>query len=737
MAKAQPVSLNGPDGQRVDIQWMRALAVGMVLLYHFWPGLLPGGFVGVDIFLVISGFLITTHLLTKPPRSFGDVIVFWGRRVRRLLPAAFTVIIVTLAAVLLVAPMTQWQSNASSAIASGLYVQNWNLAWTSVDYLAATDPPSALQHYWSLSVEEQFYLVWPLLIAAAGFVAARGFATPGGVVGHAPIPVSKRTSALPATPPDTAHNPPTRGEQPLVGKDGRRFRVACGIAVFAVVAASLAWSVYFTPVNPEEAYFVTPTRMWELGAGGALAVGYPAIARRLAGLPAVKVALVALGCGLMVWSGFQLTGEGFPGWIALIPIVGAVLVIGAGPADYRFSFDRVLKLRPFQFLGDISYSVYLWHWPFVVLTPWALDRATTEWEKLATIAVVIGLSWASKTQIEDRFRGSRPLGVPLRRTFVFLVAGMLVITCSGVAISATIDRLSRPQNLPDPADLRCVGAAVRLDPACAGVDPHGDQLLMTPLQAATDRNVAYADGCWWSAAKPDDFPTCQYGSTDETAPQIALVGNSHAGPWLDPLIAIADDRGWGLRTHLASRCFPATRPLNFANPAARQGCLDFTTRAIADMKARDTRLVVMSVRTVSISFADAPAGSSEQAQQAMFGEILRQLTAAGMRVLVIRDVPYPPDNVTDCVAAHPDDLSACDSPRKKRMLADTLFDAASSSADDAVRAVDFTDAMCDEETCWDVVGGLIAYFNRGHLSSQFANTFRPYLEAEIDELIDF
>ena len=665
---------------------MRALAVGLVMLYHFWPKRVPGGFIGVDIFFVISGFLITTHLLKNPPRKLYDLAVFWGRRVRRLLPAAFTVIILTTVGVLLLGPMTQWQANGQSAIMSALYVENWNLAWTSVDYLASTAPPTALQHYWSLSVEEQFYLVWPILIGIAGLI---------------------------------------------VRKHWHRFRRVAGVATALVVSLSLAYSIYLTRIDPAQAYFVTPTRMWELGAGGVLAAVYPSLERRLSSVPAVKVALVAVGAGLIVWSGLRLTGDAFPGWIALVPVVGALLVIGAGPADYAVSFDRFLKWRPFQFLGDISYSLYLWHWPAVVLVPWALGHPMTWPIKLATIAVVIGLSWASKTFIEDRFRGSHPLGVPLRRTFIFLVTGMLVTAGVGFGAIVVTQVIGKPNQLPTvPATAVCIGAAARLDPACAAGDPHGSGLLMTPLQAAQDQNLAYADNCWWSQGSPDKYPICRYGSTDPAAPQIALFGNSHAGPYLNPLITIANNHNWALSTYLASRCYPSTLPLDFPDPAVQQGCADFTTRSIQDMKAHGVQLVVMSVRSQSVPLANAGTDQNQQLLN-MDNDLLNLLTNNGFKVLVIRDVPYPPNSVIDCLSENLSNVGACDGPRSSRLLADPLFSAAQASTNPAVSALDFTDAICDDTTCWDVVGGVIVYFNQGHLTTTFANSLLPYLEPAV------
>ncbi|MGN6742482.1 MAG: acyltransferase family protein, partial [Amnibacterium sp.] len=151
-------------GVRGDIQALRAAAVTMVLLYHLWPKRLTGGFTGVDVFFVISGFLITTHLLAHPPRRARDLLAFWSRRIRRLLPASLLVLLVTLAASRLFAPATTWSSTAAQVRAAALYVVNWRLADDSVDYLASQDAPTPVQHFWSLSVEEQFYLVWPILI---------------------------------------------------------------------------------------------------------------------------------------------------------------------------------------------------------------------------------------------------------------------------------------------------------------------------------------------------------------------------------------------------------------------------------------------------------------------------------------------------------------------------------------------------------------------------------------------
>jgi peptidoglycan/LPS O-acetylase OafA/YrhL len=312
-------------GFRPDIQGMRALAVGMVVVYHLYPSLLTGGFAGVDVFFVISGFLITGHLLREYHKTGRVALLdFWGRRAKRLVPAAAVVLTVTWVASRLLLPATRLADTASQIRASALYFQNWQLAWNAVDYLKSDSAASPVQHFWSLSVEEQFYLGWPLLFLLAALVALTARGT----------------------------------EQ----KRARGHHVAFLLAG-AVVAGSLWYSVYYTHANPAGAYFVTTTRIWELGIGGLLALLPAGLSHRISRLGLLGWA----GLGLVIASGFVLSGtNAFPGFLALLPAGGAAALILGGSAAGRFGPHRLMSARPMVFIGGISYSLYLWHWPHIV-----------------------------------------------------------------------------------------------------------------------------------------------------------------------------------------------------------------------------------------------------------------------------------------------------------------------------------------------------------------------------------
>ena len=276
---------------RGDIQALRALAVLMVVGVHLWPSRLKGGFVGVDIFFVISGFLITSHLLRELDAT-GSISLgrFYARRVRRLLPAAYLVILVSAAGVVLLMPWDLWGRNFTELAASVGYVQNLWLTAQSVDYHAQGQAATVAQHYWSLSVEEQFYLVWPAVLLALRHLFGRRRYAQGG------------------------------------GDTFRRFLVLGSVVI---VLVSFGFSLWFTGFSPRQAYFFTPVRFWEFMTGGFLAVLSPWISRVLGGATAFVLA-VAAWAGLVV-SGFVVDpAKPFPGWWAVLPVVSTASVIAAG-----------------------------------------------------------------------------------------------------------------------------------------------------------------------------------------------------------------------------------------------------------------------------------------------------------------------------------------------------------------------------------------------------------------------
>ncbi|MDR2896083.1 MAG: acyltransferase [Propionibacteriaceae bacterium] len=726
---------------RPDLQALRALAVALVVIYHLWPSALPGGFIGVDLFFVISGYLMTTHLLNHPPAHWRDITAFWARRIRRLLPVAFLVIAVGLILVLAVYPITQWSSNASAGIAAAIYTENWWLAGNMVDYLARAQSATAFEHFWSLAVEEQFYLIWPLLLAIAW----------------------------------------------LIGRGTAHWRRVAGGIIALVVGGSLAYCVLTTAVNPTGAYYITWSRLWELAAGGLLALGYPRLAAWLAKRPRLRLIAWTIGLAGVLLAAFLIPARLFPGWVALLPVVSGLLLVGCGAFGPGLRLHRLLAFGPLQRLGDWSYSIYLWHWVLIVSAGWFFDRLI--WPtKLAVIAVTIGLSWASKRFVEDRFR-RLPEPDPFRKRlgihhpFRFMVIGMAALSLFGVVISITAVDKSGVFNVYDvPETEQCLGAYMRFNPRCVGRDPHGEQLYMTPSQAAVARSSAYTDGCWWMEHSPTVYPVCHYGvgagdtptspvnppATDgsigqaDEHPTIALFGNSHAGPYLTPLQSLAEVGEWSIRTYLASSCYPTDTDLAFTGAAARQGCREFTDQAIADMQVSGVDLVIMSALTDPTTDYRLVAGRLDgealyAAQQAGFQAVIERLQAADLPVLVIKDVPMPPDSVVDCLAGHLANLAACDGPRSARLSrGDPLFDAASALIDQpgdalvpnyrndpgsasgptrGVTTLDLTELLCDESTCWDAIGSVIVYFNQGHLSSAFAWTLREPLLSAINHAL--
>lgn len=675
------------DRFRADIQGLRALAVVLVLLYHLWPNRLTGGFAGVDVFFVISGFLITSHLAGRMPTTAGDLGQFWARRIRRLLPAALLVLLATLIASRLFGPETQWDNTARETMAATLYVENWRLAQTAVDYLAADNAPSPVQHYWSLSVEEQFYIVWPVLILVLAFVAHR------------------------------------LGRRPLQS-------VLVGLVV--VVALSFGYSVYATWAEPARAYFVTPTRIWELGIGALLAVGCAVLAQRRdrpLGIPEgrARVILAWLGFTAIAVTAFTFTGETpFPSWRALLPVLGTAAVIAAASAPAGLSPTRLLQWRPVQWMGGISYSVYLWHWPLVALVPAVSGGHLGRLDKAVILVVTLVLAHLTKKYVEDAFRFGR-LAPGVRRTYGLAAAAMaLLLLLGGLQIAEVQHRQAQAEQELDQAlsgQDACFGAAA-MNPGrdCAPV-PFAD-IVPAPAQAGEDKSDAYSDNCWvyppFAATK-----SCTFGDKNGDV-SIALLGNSHAGHWLPTLQEIAKERRWKITTFLASECTPTTMPVEWDAPDHQAGCLDWSERVQQQIIADDFDLVVTSNRNGHSAEGMGP-GQSQQKWQQGYREYLEVFDREKIHVSVIHDNPYPGRDIPDCIAQNEQDLDACAGTPEEWRPQDPMVAAAKEIDSSEIRTVDLTKRFCTREKCPAVIGGVLVYFDGSHVSKTYAKTLAPYL----------
>ncbi|CPR08067.1 acyltransferase [Mycobacterium bohemicum DSM 44277] len=373
--------------------------MAVVLFHADIPGV-GGGFVGVDVFFVISGFLIT-GLLWREARSTGTVRLagFYGARARRLLPASATVGVVIMLGAAALVPALLSRGIIDDGIASALYVSNYRFMLQGVDYLATNLPPSPFQHYWSLGVEEQFYLVWPALIIATAWLIRR----------------ARRRAAAPA---DSSERP--------------------YLVVLALVAVvSFALSLVATRLAPPVAFFSLPTRAWELAVGGLVAL----TAGQWRRLPPLSAAIAGWGGLALILLACIRLGRStpYPGTAALLPVLGAALVIGAGCAAPARGCGRALAVRPMRAIGRVSYSWYLWHWPvLLVAMPAAAWPKQPLWPAIAAIVLSLGLAVLTLRFIENPLRFAGPVRRSASRSLAVGGAATAVAVCVGVALLAVV-----------------------------------------------------------------------------------------------------------------------------------------------------------------------------------------------------------------------------------------------------------------------------------------------------------
>ncbi|TDE96136.1 acyltransferase [Occultella glacieicola] len=676
-------------GFRPEIQGLRAIAVGLVVIYHLWPLRMPGGYVGVDVFFVISGYLITSHIFREVERTGSlSLSSFWARRIRRLLPASLLVLAVSAVAVVLWVPETLWSQSARQIGASALYVQNWVLASDAVDYMAQGNVPTVAQHFWSLSVEEQFYVLWPLLVLGT-------------------IVLVRRT-----------------------GMFGGDRRLALTVILGIVGIASLVWSVVETGANQASAYFVTPTRIWEFVIGAALAL----LPLRAPGRWAPVLGL--LGLGAIVYSGFAYTGAtAFPGWLAAVPTLGAAAVILAGSTSQPWSAGRLLSWRPMTFVGDISYSVYLWHWPLIVVVPYVIGSSLVAWQKILIGAVSLLLAWVTKVVVEDRFRTTGWIARARANAYRFAVVGMVTVVAMGLGIGAALDsREAAAQEAFTQAQQQdCFGpAAIAAPDACGSVIGAGPVNPPPEVVAEQNSEPRFPD-CQTSLASAA-LRSCTIGSSDPDPERvIAMIGDSHGTQWFTALDALGRERNWQVRTYTKSSCPPtnALRGLPSEQTGeAQQLCTEWLAAVNADLAAHpEITDIVTTAYSSAYTYESAPGEDYADPASDGYADVWSQWIEQGHPVHVIAAVPRTQgENVPDCLATAQVPID-CATDRADAVPADPLVAAADSAG---ANLIDLTDHFCDETTCYPVIGDVIVYRDYSHISAEYSVALVPFLAEGID-----
>lgn len=679
---------------RYDIQGLRAFAVLSVIVFHLWPLRLSGGFVGVDVFFVISGYLIIGHILREVTKT-GTVRLgaFWSRRAKRLLPSSLLVLLSVSVATLLIVPSSFWKQYFGDVIASALYSQNWKLAADSVNYLSATDAASPMQHFWSLSVEEQFYIGIPLLIVAL-IAIRRRFARAG----------SDPTTAI-------------------------------RVLLVVVIVASFLWCLVQTSSAESIAYFSTATRAWEFALGG-LASTF-AVVRASADGARVRHLLATIlawvGAGLLVLSLFVITrSTPFPGSAAALPVVGALLVVAFGA---RSGLQRLGAVRPIAFIGRISYSLYLWHWPLIVLVPFVTGHDLGTRAKLAILVVSFVLASVTTVVLEEPLRFSRLMKTmrPRRVAVVGLVATVVVVSVSAGGL-VDLDRQTRDAKAFAASlatgDVDCFGAAALISSPKPCVNPKLRE-VMTPTLANASSDDDNRRECW-GMPHPPSPGLCTFGPKTGYKKHLLAIGDSHNNALMGTYKRIAEKYDWRIDVSGVGGCYwtTATQPAPFY--AAAVNCKNWKA-AITSLVATEQGLsaIVVTHSTTDLPVNPRPGETRDETTVNGLAEAWSTATNRGIPILAIRDNPRPIPSTVTCVAQTPiAQINKCDVPISQAFA---TYD----GQQDAIarvglgKFIDLSRYECTPTVCPPVIGGVLVMRDPSHLTATFANSLAPYLGQEM------
>lgn len=687
-------------GFRPDIQGLRALAVLAVIADHMlaYPA---GGFVGVDVFFVISGFIITSMLLREYKKSgrisFAD---FYRRRARRILPLSVLVLGVTMLVAWYLFPGSRRGGVIEDGIWSFFFAANWHFAAAGTDYLQATGPVSPLQHFWSLAVEEQFYVVWPwLIVLVLGLLAGR-----------------------------------------MGWSNGRALKIL-GLAMLTITLSTFAFAMWETANVPTVAYFSTISRAWELGLGALIAIGTGTLARIPA---AVRPVLAYAGLVGIFWSIFAITPDmPFPGPWAAVPVLSTALVIAAGTGgDHRFMAPLTNPVS--RYVGDISFSLYLWHFPFIIFME-AVVRDQGPVYYVLLLAAIVAWSIGSYHFVEDPIRHSawlEPQNSKVRRnrkpeliservkiagvgglaaatalvvSFAFIqfqpdtvsaAVPVPVIPTPGTSQAAPQDAISGELAL----SLTATAWPAGLSPALDTLD--GDQFAKLDSQ-----------GCAPATPRGKDC-TIPEGDMSKTA---VVVGDSMAVAWLPAIRKALEPKGWRVisMTYIGCPFIDAETAGSDATIVA--SCPGHKELAATSIQAAHPGLVIMS-NNYGVDFASKPSDLFGQWHQALVSAQKNWLSTAGK--VVILSAPPRGTDPKECVTAisTPADCIA-QIPERWAQYADTDEKAAKQVGSHFIGTREW---FCDaSNNCPAFVGTTTVRRDATHITAEYAEKVAPLLDEKL------
>jgi peptidoglycan/LPS O-acetylase OafA/YrhL len=714
------------EGFRPDLEGLRAIAVSLVLLYHAAVPGFGGGYVGVDVFFVLSGFLIS-GLLLRELETTGTISLasFYARRLRRLLPAVALLILVTVVVSVLVLSPLRAADVAADGVAAALYASNLRFAVQATDYLQSELAPSPLLHLWSLGVEEQFYLFWPALFL-------------------------------------------------IVTRAGSNRVRRIGVVVATVTVGSFALSLWLTNASAPWAFFSLPSRAWELGIGAILAVA----ASRLATLPrALASAAGWLGLAMIGAAGLLIdTNTPFPGTAALLPTLGTALAMLPGMGGYSGGPVKLLGWRPARFLGRISYSLYLWHWPLLVLPTAFVGQTLPLVGRVGLMLAAIPIAYASQHWLEDPIRQGRLVGIVPRRNLALAGALSVVVASASLGLgfvtaqrlaAATAGSATGPGTgdagpLPELGGLAATPTAPTAesspDPGGPSPDPGGPSPAASPAASPTasfppppggpvpadlipslgnaraDLPRIYGNGCHLPELATT-IPECAFGDVASST-TVVLFGDSHAAQWFPALERLSIERHWRLVSLTRSACTPASITVWDASlKRAYVECDDWRGRVLERIVAEQPDLVIVAgSHPIRSAASGGPAAADGGvALAAGLRETLDRLVPLAAEVALIGDTPKFDLDPPDCLSAHLDQTLACSEPRATMVDSTWQETEARIATASGAAFVDPTNWACPTDPCPAVVGRYLVYRDQHHLATPYVTALRDRLAAVLPD----